>query len=226
MTSTTQDKNQQAASKGPGDCRGTTGLRNCRRALRWIEHGLAGVFVAGLVVYVSPLSTWIYLSLDCQDDLRPARYIICLGGDPGRVLEGAKLLEEGYGERLIVSGHGASADLLRDLAVEWGAAADRVLVDDRSARTADHPGSIARHLGVDPATDTCIVVTSYTHLPRAKACFEKAGYRHLVMRELRWQRSSRECPGRGFNLKSRFIASGGLIYEGAAWIEYWIRGLV
>lgn len=187
---------------------------------------LLGLAATGVVTVVTPAGRWLYLSFDCQTDLRRADYIICLGGDPVRVLEATRLLEEGRAETLIVSDFGVTARLMRDAAVEWGAPAERVLVDDQSRRTADHAESIARNLGVDPEDDVCIIVTSYLHLPRAAACFEKAGYRHIIPRELRWERAARQQPGWQFGVKARFRYSTHLIYEYAAWVEYWVRGYV
>ncbi|MCG8406002.1 MAG: YdcF family protein [Phycisphaerales bacterium] len=195
-----------------------------RRLVRWAEHLLATSFLIILLMVFTPATAWLYDSIDCQDELAKARYIICLGGDPDRVIEAARLLQEGWGEELIVSNHGHAAVMMRNLAVEWGAPPERILIDDKSTRTLDHPGSIQREVGVDPENDVCIIVSSYTHLPRSKACFEKDGYRHVIMREPRWERQFR---GReGANWKGRILIFPYLVYEGAAWVQYWLHGAV
>src|SRR5690606_4293660 len=130
----------------------------------------------------------IYLAMDAQDDLTIADVIICLGGDPQRVLEAARLCADGYAPVLVVSNQGEAAQRMARLAVDWGAPADRVVVDAASRRTSDHPAAVAAAAGLDIARDRCIVVTSYTHLARSRAVFEAAGYRHLIMREPRWER--------------------------------------
>jgi len=194
-----------------------------RRILRWIEHILAAAAALWLLTMLSPLPQWLRAKFDQQGELRPAKYIVCLGGDPDRVIEGARLLAEGYGEHLIVSNNPGAAPLMRELAVEWGAPADRVLVDDGSWRTSDHPASIQRACGVRPADDVCIVVTSYMHMLRSKACFEKEGYRHIIMREPRWERRFRFPDG---GIKTNYWIMPELLYECAALAEYKLRGWI
>jgi uncharacterized SAM-binding protein YcdF (DUF218 family) len=170
----------------------------------------------------TPATQWLYDALDRQTPLAKAKYIVCLGGDPARVIEGCRLLSEGYGEKLILSNHDEFADQMLVLARDWGAPVDRILVDRKSWVTLDHPASI-RELGVNPVADACIIVTSYTHLARSQACFTRAGYRHLIMREPRWERQFRP---RGGGWKHRFRILPGVLYEYAAWVEYYLRGAV
>jgi uncharacterized SAM-binding protein YcdF (DUF218 family) len=198
-------------------------LRRClRRTLRWAEHLLAALSALLLLAFASPVPQWLHDSLDRQSELRPARYIICLGGAPSRVIEAARLLQEGYAPQLIVSNNQLAAPMMRDLAIDWGAPPGCILMDSHSYRTLDHPASIQRHCGVDPAQDVCIIVTSYMHMARSKACFEKAGYKHIIMREPRWERRFRPPPG----IKNNFWLIPELIYEGSALAEYWLRGAI
>lgn len=195
----------------------------CRcRWVRWGERGLAIVGGLLLLMVFTPVTQWLYDALDRQTPLAKAKYIICLGGDPARVIEGCRLLSEGYGEKLIVSNHDEAADQMKDLALEWGAPADRILVDRRSTTTQDHPSAIRDGLHVDPQADACIIVSSYTHLARSQACFQKAGYRHLIMREPRWERQFRPVGG----WKYRFRILPTVAYEYTAWAEYYLRGAV
>jgi uncharacterized SAM-binding protein YcdF (DUF218 family) len=193
-----------------------------RRGLRWLEHLLAAMSVLFLMLLFSPIPCWLYRALDRQSDLRPAKYIICLGGAPGRVLEAARLLQEGYAEKMIVSNNELAAPMMRNLAVDWGAPADRVLLDSHAYKTCDHPASVQRSCGVNPGEDVCIIVTSYGHMMRSKACFEKAGYKHLIMREPRWERQFRLPPG----IKGNYWIMPELIHEYAAFGEYWLLGRV
>lgn len=201
-------------------------VRRALRLMRWAEHGLVSVMLLGLIIFVSPIPAWVYSALGCSDELSPAKYIICLGGGYARVIEGVRLLEEGYGEKLVVSNLGPAAEWMRDVAIEWGAPADRILIDRESSRTADHPDAIARNTGVDPAHDTCIIVTSYTHLRRAKAVFEKVGYQHIIMREVRWDRQARLEQDVDFGLGRRLALAPKMLYACAAWVEYWVMGYV
>ena len=197
-------------------------LRPRRRWLRYIEHMLALIGGVLLLMVFTPATQWLYDALDRQAPLAKSKYIICLGGDPARVIEGCRLLAEGNGEILILSNHDEYTDRMRDLALDWGAPADRILLDHRSQKTSDHPLAIRDVLHVDPANDACIVVTSYTHLARSKACFEKAGYRNLILREPRWERQFRSAGG----WKYRFRIFPSVVYEYAAWLEYYLRGAV
>lgn len=217
-----EDRKDTQARKRP--LRPSARRRRGRLVIRWIEHLLAATTVGLVLAVVTPVTMWVYDAMDCQDQLAPVRYIICLGGDPSRVIEAARLLKEGHADKLIVSNHDRASARMRDLAIEWGAPAESVLVDNRSFKTLDHPEAIRQAVGLDPANDVCIIVTSYTHMARSKACFERAGYRHILMREPRWERQFRTAQGLGW--KGRFLVLPKLVYEGAAWVEYWVRGAV
>ena len=204
-----------------------SGLRRFRR-IRRIARGF--VYLSGVcaILYAAcilmPISGSIYLAMDAQDELTTGDFIICLGGDSGRVLEASKLLQEGFAPTLIVTNHGEAAHLMRDQAAEWGAPLERVLVDDTSTRTKDHPDAVATLASIDRSNDTCIIVTSFTHMRRARAVFEKAGYRKIVMQEPRWERQARNWEGMSW--RGRFLIFPKLVYEGAGWILYWFGGYV
>jgi|CXWL01.1.fsa_nt_gi uncharacterized SAM-binding protein YcdF (DUF218 family) len=183
---------------------------------------MAVSFLALIFMIVSPTTYWLYLKLDCQDPLRHADYIICLGGDPYRVLEAVTLLKEGYADKLVLSNFGVAALGMEQQAIAWGAPGDKIILDTSSHRTADHPAGIVKYANADPAHDTCIIITSFSHMARSKACFQKRGYQHLIMREPRWERK-RAAPDEyqhGFWILPR------LLYEYAAWTEYWLLGYV
>jgi uncharacterized SAM-binding protein YcdF (DUF218 family) len=218
---TTRDSPQPSGAP-PRTSNAPSRRRGIWRLIRWIEHALTAVSVALILMLLSPVPNLLHTALDCQGDLRPARYVICLGGAPSRVIEGARLLREGYAEKLIVSNNELAAPMMRGLAIDWGAPPEHVLVDPNAHSTADHPASIRRNCGVDPANDVCIVVTSFSHMARSKACFEKAGYKHLIMREPRWERQFRPPPG----IKTNYWMMPDLVYEYAALAEYWVRGVI
>ncbi len=221
---TTEKAEAKKSDAAPGDALPEAGNCSRRRALRWTVRVLALVMGFQLLCVVTPLTAWLFDAMDRQDRLQPAEYVICLGGDPQRVLEAARLLEEGHAEWLIVSNHGTAANMMRDLAVEWGAPAGRIIVDDHARTTRDHPASARRAARIEPQRDTCIIVTSYLHMARSRACFEKAGYQRLIMQEPRWERRFRHPDG--LNFSGRFKKLPLLLYEGAAWVEYWLRGAV
>lgn len=191
------------------------------RFLRIAEILFAATGFVSLLLVATPVTNWLFDALDRQSPLAHAKYIVCLGGDAARVIESVRLLNEGYGDYLIVSNQGIYAKAMRDMALEWGAEADKILIDDHSWKTRDHAGSISRNLGVDPARDSCIIVTSFTHMARSRACFVKAGYRNIIMREPRWERASRPADR---TWKWRFKVLPDVVYEYAAWVEYFVRG--
>ena len=142
----------------------------------WTRRTILGaglISIATAAFILSPLQNMVYASMDAQDDLTRADYIICLGGDPGRVLEATRLLSDDYAPILIVTNHGSAAEQMRRIAIEWGASPSRVLMDDSSQRTADHPVAVARVGDIDIENDTCIIVTSYTHLAHDRGPFLK-----------------------------------------------------
>lgn len=193
-----------------------------KRSLKWVERLSIAAMAVGVFMVASPTTYWLYLKLDCQQPLRRADYIICLGGDPYRVLEGVTLLKEGLADKLVLSNFGAAALAMQDQAIAWGAPGDKIVLDTSSHRTADHPAGARKYAGIEPADDVCIVVTSYSHMARSKACFEKAGYKHIIMREPRWERR-RATPG---EYRHGYWIFPRLLYEYAAWAEYWVMGYV
>lgn len=192
-----------------------------RRSLRLLEFCLALFGLTILLLVATPLTNNLYTALNVEQPPVKSKYIVCLGGDSSRIIEAARLLQEGYGDYLIVTNHGPFAESMRQMAVQWGADPARVLVDDHSWKTRDHAPSIANRLGVDPANDSFIIVTSYAHMARSKACFEKAGYRHVIMRQPRWEREH-AYPRKDWKWRIRVLPN--LIYEYAAWVEYTLRG--
>jgi uncharacterized SAM-binding protein YcdF (DUF218 family) len=192
------------------------------RWLRRFEHAFVFFVLLNIIFIVTPISAWVFKSLDCQDDLRKADYIICLGGNPNRIIESARLLNEGWADKLIVSNHGRFADDMRDVAVEWGADPARIIVDRNSFTTRDHPQGAREAAKLDPSKDICIIVTNYTHMKRSRACFVHAGYEHIIMQEPRWERRGRAPEESSW--KSRFLIYPQLVYESAAWLEYKLRG--
>jgi uncharacterized SAM-binding protein YcdF (DUF218 family) len=191
-----------------------------RRAFRLLEHGFAVLGLALVLLWTLPIIDYIYPKLNCRTPLAPSKYIVCLGGEPYRILESVQLLKDGYAPKLIVSNFDGAAAAMKALAIEWGARPDQVLIDDHSHTTAEHPSGVRQIAGLNPAEDQCIIVTDYVHMSRAKACFEKAGYRHIIMCDPRWSRTQR--PPESITVRMRVLPA--LMYEAAAWVEYKLRG--
>jgi hypothetical protein len=193
-----------------------------RRVLNWGVRLLAALGLFFAVLLFTPLLDVTYLKFDRQGELEKSDYILVLGGEPYRVLEAAELWKEGYAPTVVVSNHDEAAEEMRQLAIHWGVPPDRIVVDRLSWTTADHPRGIRQATALDPATARCIVVTNFMHMARSQAVFEKAGYRRLIFREPRWTRVKRAPQA----IKSRLRVLPEVIYECAAWVEYWARGWV
>src|SRR5258706_4669297 len=80
-----------------------------RRCLGAFQLGLASLGLVILLFCLTPIIVNIYPRLDRRDPLAHADYIVCLGGDPYRVLEAVQLLTKWYAPQLAVSQYGASA---------------------------------------------------------------------------------------------------------------------
>lgn len=201
---------------------GSSRFRRTRRVVRTLVFSVGILAILTALFILTPITSTIYYAMDAQDELAPSDFIICLGGDASRIIESARLLQEGYAPTMIVTNHDGAAVRMREQAIEWGAPPDRVLTEATSTCTNDHPEAVAELAGIDIAHDRCIIVTSYTHLLRARAVFEKAGYRNIIMQEPRWERQARDW--NGISWRGRFLIFPKLVYEGAGWALYWVRG--
>ncbi len=101
---------------------------------------------------------------------------------PERIIEGARLVREGRVRWLVISGgsgdaflpEAAEAEFLAAFAKELGVASSSILLQTRSRNThedAVHTAELLRERGID----RFFLVTSGFHMPRAVACFRKAG---------------------------------------------------
>src|SRR5262245_16699320 len=95
--SSDQVESEKAPCKVGNSCCG------CRSLLRWCERLLAVIGLFVVLACVTPIIDHLYPVLDRRTPLAHADYIVCLGGDPYRVLEGVQLLKDGYAPKLIVS---------------------------------------------------------------------------------------------------------------------------
>lgn len=196
------------------------GARTCRRLLRcgqWLVN--LGVLAALLLVF-TPLGTWFGRGLLAVDPLEKSDYIVVLSGNFKRMIEGARLYREGWAGKVIISSSRKRAQQYADLAVLCGVPREAILLDGEATRTADHPRTVADLPGVDPANDRFILVTSWMHTSRARACFAHAGYRNIRMRAPIWEM---ETPPRESSISRAHVLPLKL-YEMAAWAYYKLRG--
>ncbi len=181
------------------------------------------LIVLGVIVYVfTPLGGMAQDELTMQDDLRRADYIVVLGGDYERLAEAANLYENGWAEKVIVTSKGEDANLMANVLEHYGVPKDSIIIDDKAQRTLHHPRTVADLPGVDPGRDSFIVVTSRYHTSRSYASFNRAGYKHLIMRYPYWETVRPE----EWNFWKRLSDLPMVIYEVLAWGMYKVRGWI
>jgi len=200
--------------------------RRCRRirtVLAVIQWAVNLCVLAAILLVFTPAGDWVGRKLTRIDPLAEADYIVVLGGDTERAVEAARLYAKGWAPKVIVSARGDdAADLariLRDFRVPPGA----ILLDALPTRTIDHPRTVAAVGGVDPRRDRFIIVTSPYHTTRSRACFERGGYKHILVRAPSWQLPGPLSPeGMSWGKQARDLFCK--TYEVLAWAYYKARG--
>jgi len=200
---------------------GRSRWRRWRRAVQWAVN----LGAAALVVLVfTPLGSWLGWDLVIQDPPAKADYIVVLGGDDERAVEAARLYRDGWAPKVIVSTLAETVDHLAGVAVRYGVAEQAVLRDGKTVRTATHPRTIAALPGVRPERDRFLLVTSPYHTSRAKACFLRAGYRHVTVRAPEWKMQRTIPANQGWKVRTRTLERK--LYEYLGWAYYSLRGWV
>jgi len=201
------------------------GLRGLiARCYAGARAALAGAALLAAVLIFTPLTDRLYLALDVTSPPTPSDVIVCLGGNPARLLWAVDAYRRGFASRIIVSNRPGAAQWMRDKLLQCGIPRGDIIVDDQAAVTADHPRTIASLAGIDPARTRLLIVTDHEHSRRVAACFRKAGYRHLSI------------VGAGFRLRQdgpfqmrcrwRLLALPQILYEYAALVQYWLQGRI
>lgn len=94
----------------------------------------------------------------------------------GRVVGAADLWKHFPDAKFIVTGHPDETSAMRAVAERLGVKSDRIIEETESRDTKDHPRKLGPLLGDSPF----LLVTSATHMPRAAALFEAAGYSPIL----------------------------------------------
>jgi uncharacterized SAM-binding protein YcdF (DUF218 family) len=103
-----------------------------------------------------------------------------------RILAGIKLVQEGYGDVLIISGGSGDiydqtkreAVFLRQFAIDLGVPEKKILIDQNSRNTYENATN-TRAIMEQHGISSSILVTTASHLPRSMACFEKLGIKPI-----------------------------------------------
>lgn len=146
------------------DANGITVLKKADRK-KWILASGALLITTSLILIALPE---IIISLP---NSRPiGDVIVILGGEPNyRPRLAAKLFHQGVSQHLIVTGRGDYAVLVREL-VSNGVPLDSIQVEKQSATTFENAQNTGPLLDALHAKRV-VLVTSWFHARRAKACF-------------------------------------------------------
>jgi uncharacterized SAM-binding protein YcdF (DUF218 family) len=156
-----------------------------------VEGALFGISWVAARLGLLRLTPWLARPLFVAEDVRPQPFIVVLCGGcrfSGRLSEstcarvehGVRLFEQGLAPRLILSGgrwaphRPACAPRMQALALALGVPPEAMIVENRSASTAENAREVARLLRAE-AAPSILLVTGPLHMRRAKLCFEKLG---------------------------------------------------
>jgi uncharacterized SAM-binding protein YcdF (DUF218 family) len=143
----------------------------------------AVVVAAGAALMREPLLQAAGTFLVVSDPVERVDAVIVIGGDGiERITTARRLLQEGDGQWLIISGgpYGPglnSASILQGQARGSGVPAERILVDDRARSTLDNAEGAAR-LMTAHGLRSGVVLTSPYHTRRAAVVFSRVFGRH------------------------------------------------
>ena len=180
-----------------------------------------GMLVVLLLIF-TPIPEKLYAWLDVTEPATHADYIVCLGGNPARLVWTVQAYRDGLAPRVIVSNRRDPAEWMAKRLVEAGIPKKAILIDGQSGTTADHPAGLARLPGVDPVRQRFLIVTDYDHSRRAAACFRHGGYRNFSIHGAGF--SYKNDPEHASHIKWRIQALPRLGYECAALVKYWVEG--
>lgn len=142
-----------------------------------------------------------------------------------RIVEGVRLLRVLPGARLIVSGpgpegHVTHAEVLRQAAIAFGVAPERIIKIETARDTEDESMEISRLAGTAPVA----LVTSAVHLPRAMALCRHAGVRVLgCPADFLAPPNTGEELGFGWDTRALECSTFAL-RERVGWLWIWLRG--
>jgi uncharacterized SAM-binding protein YcdF (DUF218 family) len=113
---------------------------------------------------------------------QPPRVTVEMTTAADRVLHAARLYRAGKVKRILVSAGNIpwvnakqpEAELIKDLLIEWGVAADAIELGTESRNTFENAMEIQRILKARRFT-SALLITSARHMPRAMATFRRAG---------------------------------------------------
>lgn len=121
------------------------------------------------------------------------------------------------------------ADYIASILRQWGVKPGRIIVDNQSRRTAEHPGMIARALSVrigKPIAKpgkTWAIITSAAHMPRAIGVFRKAGWSVIAV-PTDYRTGTHWHPVLGEGLARGLLRTDMAAREWAGLVAYYLQG--
>jgi uncharacterized SAM-binding protein YcdF (DUF218 family) len=213
------EESRPAASPGGSTAKSQHPLARLYRLVRGL---LAAGMLVLLVLVLTPIPERVHDWLDVSEPLRRADYIVCLGGNPQRLVWAIEAYSRGFAPKVIVTNLPGATEWMAERLVDAGIPRKAILRDDHSATTADHPGNIAKLPGVDREQQQFLIVTDYDHSRRAAGCFRRAGYRHFTI----YGAGFGYPPEKKHPLKWRIGALARLSYECVGMAKYWVTGKI
>lgn len=159
------------------------------KVLVTLSFFLIGVLSYGAVSHMllRPLERK-YPPITHVEGVKDVKWIVVLGGgiavDPAlplstylpeapliRLSEGIYLHNRLPGTRLVLTGITPQAEVMADVAREWGVKAEDIVVERASKDTKDHAVFVKEIVG----DDRFVLVTSASHMPRAMGLFRRQG---------------------------------------------------
>ncbi|RLD61263.1 MAG: hypothetical protein DRI95_14435 [Bacteroidetes bacterium] len=100
-----------------------------------------------------------------------------------RLLQALSLYKTGYIENIIISGGSGSilypemleSEIVRSYLLQIGIQESDILIENRSKNTRQNALFTSELLGTKNHNETCLLITSSSHMRRAIGCFEKTG---------------------------------------------------
>ncbi len=177
-----------------------------------------------ILLAVTPVTEKVLLWLSVTGPPQKADVIVCLGGNAAREIRAAWLYRQGWAPLVVVSNRPIAAEAMRETLLLAGVPRGRILVDNRSYVTADHPESIARLPGMDRERTKFLIVTDHAHSRRAEACFRKAGYRHMTF--YGGPPPLEDGIEEGKRWRWRVMKLPSIVYELSGLLTYWLKGTI
>jgi uncharacterized SAM-binding protein YcdF (DUF218 family) len=191
---------------------------------RLIRNSLAAGMLLLLVLVTTPITERLYKGLLVTGPPQEADVVVCLGGRHERLLWTAECYDRGLAPRVVVSNAPGAAQHMKKMLVHCGLPAERVLVDDKSFTTVDHPPGIAALPGMDPAGQRFLIVTDHEHSRRVAALFRRAGYEDFTI--YGGPPGLREGDEAQVRWRWRIMYLPRIAYEYAALIQYRLQGRI